>query len=94
VLGFGDILDENNSSDLLKRDFVRRANKFAKVYFNDDLNRAISCLKDCYNLHKWSTINKQATYIDFSKELSKQVYVNADEMGAQACAGGTCELKF
>ena len=94
VLGFGDVLSENDSADLLKRDFVRRANKFAATYFNNDINRAISCLKDCYNLHKWSTINKQAVYIDFSKELSKQVYVNADEMGAQACAGGTCELKF
>lgn len=94
VLGFGDILSENDSADLLKRDFVRRANKFAATYFNNDINRAISCLKDCYNLHKWSTINKQAVYIDFSKELSKQVYVNADEMGAQGCSGGVCEITF
>ena len=94
VLGFGDVLSENDSADLLKRDFVRRTLKFAKVYFIDDLNRAISCLKDCYNLHKWSTINKQAVYIDFSKELSKQVYVNADEMGAQGCSGGVCEITF
>ena len=56
--GWGEKLDEENSSDLLKRDWVRRANKFAKNYFNSDTLKMTNCLKDCYNLHKWVTIQR------------------------------------
>jgi len=93
VLGFGLTLTEE-ATYLLKRDWVRRAKKFAKNYFNEDLNAMIGCLKDCYNLHKWSSIKNSLMYIDFSKELQSQVYTDVDTMGAQACAGGACELKF
>lgn len=93
VLGFGLTLTEE-ATDLLKRDWVRRAKKFAKNYFNEDLNAMIGCLKDCYNLHKWSSIKNSLMYIDFSKELQSQVYTDVDTMGAQACAGGACDLKF
>lgn len=93
VLGFGLTLSDE-ASDLLKRDWVRRAKKFATNYFNDDLNAMISCIKDCYNLHKWSSINNSMVHINFSKELQSQVYTEVDTMGAAACSGGSCELAF
>jgi ribonucleoside-triphosphate reductase (thioredoxin) len=91
--GFGLVLSEE-SEDLLKRDWVRRANKFATNYFGDDINQMTSCLKDCYNLHKWNTITRSIVPIDFSKELGAKTFVSVDSMGAQGCAGGACEINF
>lgn len=91
--GFGEKLSED-SDDLLKRDWVRRAIKFADMYFNSDLELMTFCLKDCYNLHKWESIQKTMKFIDFSKELTRQSYVEVDTMGSQGCAGGACEVSF
>lgn len=93
AMGFGEPLSEG-SEDLLKRDWVRRFGKFAENYFNGDELKTSFCLKDCYNLHKWESIVRTMKAIDFSSVLSKQVYVEVDTMGSQACAGGICELSF
>jgi ribonucleoside-diphosphate reductase alpha chain len=82
------------SEDLLKRDWIRRATKFAANYFGNDLDKMIACLKDCYNLHKWSNINRSMYHIDFSKELRAQQYVDVDSLAGAACAGGSCEIQF
>jgi ribonucleoside-diphosphate reductase alpha chain len=82
------------SEDLLKRDWIRRATKFAANYFDSNLDNMIACLKDCYNLHKWSNINRSMYHIDFSKELRAQQYVDVDSLAGAACAGGICELVF
>lgn len=82
------------SEDLLKRDWIRRATKFAANYFQGDSEKMIACLKDCYNLHKWSNINRSMYHIDFSKELRAQQYVDVDSLAGAACSGGTCELVF
>jgi ribonucleoside-triphosphate reductase (thioredoxin) len=94
AMGFGLKLDENNSSDLLKRDWVRRAGKFATNYFSGDLSKMTACLKDCFNLHKWSNIQKTIVPIDFSKELGEKSFVSVDTMGSQGCSGGACEISF
>lgn len=94
VNGWGEKLDEENSSDLLKRDWVRRAKKFAKNYFDSNILEMTNCLKDCYNLHKWATIQRTMVEIDFSKELDKKKFVEVDTLGAQSCAGGACSIEF
>lgn len=94
ALGFGLKLDPEQSSDLLKRDWVRRAKKFAHNYFEGDLLKMTFCLKDCHNLHKWVSIEKNFNPVDFSQDLSKQTYTDVDTMGSQACAGGVCEISF
>lgn len=94
ALGFGLKLSDDNSDDLLKRDWVRRAKKFAKEYFDDDVVKMTFCLKDCFNLHKWESIMKKLKPIDFTSELSQQKYTEVDSMGGQACAGGACEVVF
>ena len=92
--GHGLKLDEEDSADMLKRDWVRRAKKFAMNYFDNDLQKMTFCLKDCYNQHKWNNINRTFKAINFASDLSQQQYVDVDTMGSQACAGGTCEITF
>lgn len=94
VLGFGLVLDENNSGDLLKRDWVRRARKFADSYFGGDLAAMTFCLKDVHNLHKWEGIVRNIKPIDFSDHITREKVVDADTLAAQGCSGGVCELVF
>lgn len=84
----------NKRTLLLQKDWVRRANKFATNYFKGDVTRMTECLKDVYNLHKWKNIEQQLQPIDFASAMSKQVYTDVNTMGAQACAGGVCEISF
>lgn len=91
ALGFGMDLSDGRE-DLLRRDWVRRFVKFADNHFNGDLQRTSFCLKDCYNLHRWSSITKNLVAIDFEKELLARSYLDADTLASQACAGGICEI--
>lgn len=94
ALGYGLKLDPEDSSDLLKRDWVRRVKKFAERNFDGDIMKLTFMLKDCHNLHKWVGINNEFVDVDFSKDLSQQSYTEVDTMGSQACGGGTCEISW
>lgn len=94
ALGHAAALSEDNSADLLKRDWVRRANKFAVKHFDGDKLRMTYCLKDVHNLHKWEAITSSLQPINFVVELNQQVYTEVDTMGAAGCAGGACEVSF
>jgi len=78
----------------LKKDVIRKMTKFAKKYFNSDTREMTYCLKDVYNWHKW--VNIEMSYVDIdwaSQDLTPQ-YTDIDTLGALACAGGQCEIKF
>lgn len=92
--GFGQTLDPEKKEDLLKRDWVRRAKKFAENYFAGNVALMTNCLKDCYNLHKWKTIENRMIPLDFSLLLNERKYTDVDTMGAVACSGGACEVSF
>lgn len=94
MMGVGEDLKKEDKTTLLKRDWVRRAKKFARNYFDNDEQKMVECLKDCYNLHKWNTIMNTFVEIDFKEELKEVTYVDADTMAAEACAGGACEVSF
>jgi ribonucleoside-diphosphate reductase alpha chain len=94
ALGYGLKLDPEDSSDLLKRDWVRRVKKFAERNFDGDVMKLTFMLKDCHNLHKWVGINSNFVDVDFAVDLSQQSYTEVDTMGSQACAGGVCEISF
>lgn len=94
VMGTGLKLEDDSASTLLKRDWVRRAKKYADNYFKGDVLRMTYCLKDCYNLHKWNNINRDLVQIDFTKELTNKSYIDVDTMAAAGCAGGSCEISF
>lgn len=91
--GFGLTLTED-SADLLKRDWVRRFNKFAANFFDGNLERTAFCLKDCYNLHKWVGMEKTIKAIDFAAALTEERLVDADTLGSAGCSGGVCEIVF
>lgn len=94
VLGFGIDLSQETSQNVLQRDWVRRAKKYANNYFNGDLTEMTNCLKDCYNLHKWTSIEKNFKEFDFSTGVSKKSFVDVDTLGSQNCSGGQCEITF
>jgi len=94
VNGWGVKLDPESSADLLKRDWVRRAKKYAQNYFDGNVLEMTNCLKDCFNLHKWKTIERTMKPIDFTTALKEKQFVDVDSMGAQACAGGACSIEF
>jgi glutaredoxin len=89
ALGYGEKLTEERC-DLLKRDFVRRFNKFATNFKSKD--DCANCLKDVYNLHKMWKIQKSIKNINWIKELGRKEYVDIDTLGATTCAGGKCEI--
>lgn len=91
ALGYGEQLTDGHEH-LLKRDFVRRFNKFATNFTSAE--DCANCLKDVYNLHKWWRIQKAIKPIDWSTSLSRKEYVDVNTMGAQACSGGNCDLNF
>lgn len=92
--GFGEELEEGNSDHLLKRDWVRRANKFASNYFGGDVLKMTFCLKDCYNRHKWDSIVRDMKEINFAEELGRQEFVDADTLAGATCSGGACEVQW
>lgn len=95
VLGYGiELTDEEGSEQLLMRDWVRRGKKFAKTYFNDDLEKMTHCLKDVHNLHKWESITRSIKTVDFVTELTTKHYTDVNTTGAQACSGTICETTF
>ncbi len=83
-----------DSSTLLKRDWQRRAIKFAEKYFSGDTKKMTYCLKDVYNFHKWVTITQSMKHIDFRTELSKRSEIDVDTLAGANCSGGQCEITW
>jgi ribonucleoside-diphosphate reductase alpha chain len=95
VMGYGlNMEDDSIPAIVLKRDWVRRAIKFADTYFKGNLEQMTFCLKDCNNLHKWNNIVQSIKPIDFATDLLEKTFVDADSLGSQGCAGGACEIAF
>lgn len=92
INGWGEKIESESKEHLLKRDWIRRANKFAANYFNNDKLEMTNCLKDCHNLHKWVTITRELKQLSFADELKEKSYVDANTLGGAACAGGSCEI--
>ena len=90
--GLGEDLSKSTNSNILKRDFVRRFNKFTENFHS--IEECINCLKDVYLLHKWWKIQKTCKDIDFLEELGEKTFTDINTMGAQACSGGVCEIEW
>lgn len=76
----------------LKVDWVRRAKKFADKYFDSNVKKMTYCLKDVHNWKQWCDLSQQWTDIDWSDVVEEDYRVKADTIGAEACAGGKCEI--
>jgi ribonucleoside-diphosphate reductase alpha chain len=76
-----------------KIDWVRRVNQFAERYFGGDVKRATYCLKHVSLWKTWCDLKREYKEIDWTSTKEEvENHVNADTLGAQACAGGKCEL--
>jgi ribonucleoside-diphosphate reductase alpha chain len=90
VRGFGEDISEDNSVNNLKKDWIRRFEKFASNYFGDDNTQTEYCLKDVYLLHRWEKIQQSLEdNIDWVGQLKEKKFIDVDTTGAAACAGVT-----
>jgi ribonucleoside-diphosphate reductase alpha chain len=76
-----------------KIDWVRRFKKFAGKYLGGDLTKTEFCLKHVSLFHRWQKL-KDMKHIDWSSITDwDEEWVDAGSTVAQACSGGSCELK-
>lgn len=92
VLGYGLDLSDETSDNALQRDWVRRAKKFAKNYFNNDYKLMTYCLKDVHNYKRWSEITREIRKINWQDIKLQPSYTDIDTLGSIACAGNQCEI--
>ena len=92
--GFGEDISLETSENALKRDWIRRFDKFADNYLSSDKARAEHCLKDAYLLHKWNKIQSTLKTVDWKEDITEKKYTDVDTLAAAACAGGACEIDF
>ena len=85
-------LEGTKEQVLLKKYWISRVKKFAKNFFNGDMQKTIYCIKDVHLLHKWEIINRQFKSVDFNKILTKPEYKDVSDYSATACSGGSCEI--
>jgi ribonucleoside-diphosphate reductase alpha chain len=75
---------------LKQKDWVRRAHKFAKNYFDGDLRRATYCLKRVNNCKLWEDLKREYQPVDYTLMLEESD--DTKLIDAVACAGGKCDL--
>ena len=75
-----------------KKEWIRRAKKFARNYFKGDMEKMTYCLKDVHLYHKWKTINREFKEVDFTKILTRPAFKDISDFAAASCAGGACEI--
>lgn len=75
-----------------KVDWVRRFKNFATKYLDGDLSRTEFCLKHVSLFHRWQKL-KGMKHVDWESVAWNEEWVDAGSTVAQACSGGTCELK-
>ena len=78
----------------IRKEWIRRFNKFAENYFDGDLKQTEYCLKDVFLLHKWTKIQQNLAPIDFASQLETKKFTDVDTIGSAACVGGACEITF
>ncbi|MDD4017548.1 MAG: hypothetical protein PHV28_06345 [Kiritimatiellae bacterium] len=73
-----------------KRDWVRRAHKFANNYFGGDILKMTRCLKRVNACKQWEDLTRTYLPVDYTKLIEHQD--NTTVTQTVACAGGKCEL--
>ena len=82
-------LQEQVKKLLLQKDWVRRAHKFAKNYFGNDLRRMTYCLKRVHNCKLWEDLQREYIPVDYTLMLETVDNTGRVELDP-ACAGGKC----
>ena len=81
------------TTNVEQRDWIRRAKQFSSRYFEGNDRRMTHCLKHVAMLKIWLDLKREYKDIDWSTVVENaETHVAADTLGAQACAGGSCEV--
>lgn len=71
---------------------IRLAPNITVETYVGDLNKTGDCLKDVYNLHKWTKIVRNLPDIDMRDHLKQKQFVDVDTLVGAACSGAGCEI--
>lgn len=83
-------LKDNVKDIKLKRDWIRRANQFARRYFDGDIKKMTYCLKDVRNMKLWLDLNREYNEVDYTQLIEDRDDTKIQE--TIACGGGSCEI--
>ncbi|MEL6713969.1 MAG: hypothetical protein AAFP86_09355, partial [Planctomycetota bacterium] len=73
-----------------RMDWVRRAQKFARNYFEGDVLEMTRCLKRVHSCKLWEDLRREARDVDYSRLIEEEDATTLDE--TVACGGGACEI--
>ncbi len=73
-----------------KRDWVRRARKFAANYFEDDVLKMTRCLKMVNNCKLWEDLQRSYQHVDYALLIEERNNTSLEQ--TIACGGGACEI--
>jgi ribonucleoside-triphosphate reductase (thioredoxin) len=76
---------------LARQDWVRRAHKFARNYFSDDLREMTYCLKRVHNAKLWEDLSREYRAVDWTALRESRDETGRVELDP-ACMGGSCEI--
>lgn len=78
-----------------KIDWIRRVKQFSERYFEGNAKKATYCLKHVSLWKTWCDLKREYKEVNW-EEIKEDVqeYENVDEMSAQACSGGKCEINI
>lgn len=74
-----------------KKDWVRRFKKFAKNYFQNDMEKTAHCLKHVHIFHRWQKLQKYKP-VDWTEVEWLEKFEDAGDSTAASCYGGACEI--
>ena len=73
-----------------RKDWVRRAHKFARNYFGGDVLKMTRCLKRVHNCKLWEDLSREYVKVDYRELIEEQDNTTLEE--TIACGGGACEI--
>ncbi|HOE60211.1 MAG TPA: hypothetical protein PK576_01060 [Kiritimatiellia bacterium] len=73
-----------------KQDWVRRARKFARNYFGNDVLKMTRCLKRVNACKHWEDLTRTYAPVDYTQLIERQD--NTTVTQTVACTGGKCEI--
>lgn len=85
-------LDGTRTQVFLKKEWIRRAKKLAKMYFRNNVAKMTHCLKDVHRFYRFNTIKKNYKPVQWTTHKEENQAIDISSMGAVACSGDSCTL--
>lgn len=73
--------------------WIAQAKQFAFRYFENNIKEMCYCLKTVHCWKMWCDLNRNWTQVNWDNAIEdSEVQVNINELAAQSCQGGKCEI--